>query len=149
MLEKNQWYPYLALVCNTQEAYWYYATSDHITQVKHTKESPETYSDSEGFYMSSAGGNAVKGAKPEVANAREAEHLHRFFRQVAEETSALLLSHDSKHVHILVPEQHKNLIEKELDAQNIKIPVRMIYGNYTHLDPQGVAKQVKEDLLPA
>jgi hypothetical protein len=147
-MEKNQYdveqVHALVVVSAKEHGKVFQLQNGSLETLSYTTEHPPEYSDNEGFFTQSSGGQQLGSGN--VRETDDEHNLNVYIKAITEELSGLVTEHKPEVVFVLEPEHLKGLIAEHLVIKN-NIPVEVLaYGNYVEKEPQTILDLVRATL---
>jgi hypothetical protein len=135
---KNENITHALVVITAKEHGKIYEVKDgELTMNEHLEADLPEYSDNEGFFVRSGGGDMYTAGASLEDN--DEYYFAKYARAMAEDLSDLLKKHSFDQILVIEPEHYKGRIEENLINPN-HIPVEVVtYGNYVQHSTQEIA----------
>jgi hypothetical protein len=136
--------PNLLVVAGKQEACFYLADKDKITQADTIKLKKPEYTDREGRFDKRGNGRLYGSGS--VYEFPENELAKSFIRQVSTAVEELVYQNSIKNIFLFCPTYLSNLCEQQLSAQTKPLLEYIFYGNYHNQHPFVLLAKIQEYL---
>lgn len=141
-IENNALENSLVVVSAKEHGKIYQILDGEIKLVEYVEEHPPSYSDNEGFFFRSAGGQRLGSGAPKEVDDRR--NIERYIKGITEELSTTIKTLQPKQIFLFEPEHLKGLIaEHVIKPNNLEI-ILVKYGNYVEADLADVVEMLTQ-----